>query len=116
VGCKICLALILATAAMALPRNAVADQNLKTNSIYWNLRDRCTRLAQQAYPDYTPESNAKREKMRKNCLLGNNLPSEGNSIPPQTPTSNAAPQQFECCPAAVSHENVEFQPKRVPVQ
>ena len=92
-GSKFGLALILATAALALPRNAVADQNFKTNSIYWNLRDKCTHQAQLAYPDYTPESNAKREKMRKNCLLSNNLPSEGNSVPGQTPTPNAAPQQ-----------------------
>jgi hypothetical protein len=92
VGCKFCLALVLA-AALALPRNAVADQNFKTNSIYWSLRDKCTRQAQQAYPDYTPESNAKREKMRKNCLLGNNLPTEGNSVPSQTPTPYTPRQQ-----------------------
>jgi len=93
VGCRFCLALIVATAVLALPRTGVADQNFKTNSIYWNLRDNCTRQAQQAYPDYTPESNAKREKMRKDCLLGHNLPSEGNSVPPQTSTPNPAPQQ-----------------------
>jgi len=92
VGCRFCLALMIAAAALALARPAFADQNFKTSSIYWSARDRCTRQAQQAYPDYTPESNAKREKMRKNCLLGNNLPAEETSLPPQTPAPSAPPQ------------------------
>jgi hypothetical protein len=71
-GCKFCLALMFAAAALALPRPAFADQTFKTNSVYWGARDKCTRQAQQRYPDYTPESNAKRDKMRKTCLLSNN--------------------------------------------
>jgi hypothetical protein len=86
------LGLILIVAALSLPQAAVADQTWKTNNAIFNVRDKCARQAQQAYPDYTPESNAKREKMRKNCLLGNNLPVEGGSLPPQTPTPNP-PQQ-----------------------
>jgi hypothetical protein len=91
-GSKFCLALMLAGAVLALPRPAFADQNWKTNSIYWNVRDKCTRQAQQAYPDYTPESNAKRDKMRKTCLLGNNLPTEETSVPPQSPAPSASRQ------------------------
>jgi hypothetical protein len=92
-GCRFCLALMLATAAaLVLPRDASADQYWKTNSAIWKLRDNCTVQAQKTYPDYTPESNAKREKARKNCLLGNNLPAEESSLPPASPAPNA-PQQ-----------------------
>jgi hypothetical protein len=86
------LGLILIVAALSLPQAAVADQTWKTNNAIWGVRDKCTRQAQQAYPDYTPESNAKREKARLTCLRGNNLPTEGSSLPPQTPM-RSPPQQ-----------------------
>jgi hypothetical protein len=79
---------ILTAAELLLPQNAVADQAWKTNSAYWRVMDICTRQAQQAYPDYTPESNAKREKARQTCMRANNLPTEGSSLPAPAPTGN----------------------------
>jgi hypothetical protein len=64
VRCKLHLALLSIVALLWLPGAAVADWQWKTNSAIWKLRDACTTQAQKAYPDYTPESNAKREKAR----------------------------------------------------
>jgi hypothetical protein len=36
--------------------------------------DTCTRQAQTAFPDFTAESNAKRDAKLKECLAGRNLP------------------------------------------
>jgi len=91
-GCNLRVALILIAGPLLLSSNAVADQNWKTNSAIWSLRDKCAQQAQRAYPDYTPESNAKREKARQNCLRMFNLPIEGSSLSPQTPTPSP-PQQ-----------------------
>jgi hypothetical protein len=78
---KLRLALLLTVALLGLPDVAFADQNFKTNSAIWKLRDVCTMQAQKAYPDYTPESNAKRQKALDTCLRQNNLPVEGSSAP-----------------------------------
>jgi hypothetical protein len=40
----------------------------------WKAVDRCAKLAQKAFPDYTPEANAKRDATLKQCLDGSNLP------------------------------------------
>ncbi len=85
-------ALMLIAAALLLPRGAVADQNWKTQSAIWRQQDACTTEAEKAYPDYTPESNAKREKARKVCLMRSNLPVDGSSLSPQTPTAGTAQQ------------------------
>lgn len=90
-ACNPRLALIVGAVALLLPLDAVADQPWKTNNAIWNVRDKCTRQAQQTYPDYTSESNAKREKARQACLRANNLPAEGSSQP-QTLTPSS-PQQ-----------------------
>jgi hypothetical protein len=84
---KLALALLSIVVLLWLPGAAVADWQWKTNSAIWRLRDACTMQAQKAYPDYTPESNAKREKARDACLRANNLPPEGSSTPPPAPTS-----------------------------
>jgi hypothetical protein len=86
---KLALAILLTVVLPWLPRAAVADQQWKTNSAIWKLRDVCTTQAQKAYPDYTPESNAKRKKALDACLRQNNLPVEGSSAPAPAP----APQK-----------------------
>lgn len=78
------LALLPAAALLLLTPPAGADQNWKTSSMVWRQMDNCTRAAQKAYPDYTRESNAKREKARQDCLRSENLPGEA-SPPPPTP-------------------------------
>lgn len=40
----------------------------------WHTMDKCSRDAQAAFPDYTPESNAKRDAKLKDCLARQNLP------------------------------------------
>jgi hypothetical protein len=80
------LALLLGLAALWLPTAASADQNWKTSSAVWRAMDKCTDAAQKAFPDYTPESNAKREAARQKCLQAGNLPGEPSSAPaPQQP-------------------------------
>jgi hypothetical protein len=89
---KFCGAL-LAVAAMALagaPR-AAADQNWKASSAVWKAMDKCTQEARKAYPDYTRESNAKREAARQACLRASNLPGEA-SAPPSPPQATAPTQ------------------------
>lgn len=83
------VALLLTWAALALPNPASADANWKSNSAVWRAEDHCTQAAQKAYPDYTPESNAKREEARQSCLRGNNLPA---ATATQPTTSQATPQ------------------------
>jgi hypothetical protein len=80
------LALLLVLAVLWLPTQASADQNWKTSSAVWNAMDKCTDAAQKAYPDYTHESNAKREAARQKCLRAGDLPGDANSAPaPQQP-------------------------------
>ncbi|MGO8920483.1 MAG: hypothetical protein ACLQJR_31700 [Stellaceae bacterium] len=83
------LAPLSAVAALLLPWPAAADNNWKSSSAVWRVMDNCTAAARKQFPDYTRESNAKREKARQDCLRAYNLPSEGTSLQPPTPT----PQQ-----------------------
>ncbi len=81
----IALALLLGLAALWLPTPAGADQNWKTSSAVWRAIDKCIDAAQKAFPDYTPESNAKREARQKYLQAGN-LPGEPSPPPaPQQP-------------------------------
>jgi hypothetical protein len=40
----------------------------------WKTMDTCAKQAQAAFPDFSPESNAKRDAKLKDCLNANNLP------------------------------------------
>ena len=53
----------------------------------WKTMDVCARQAQKAFPDYSAESNAKRDAAMKACLAGNNLPSREAISPPQPATA-----------------------------
>jgi len=63
-------------AAFALvPAVAYASSQAGQQSIAkWKLMDTCAKQAQTAFPDFTAESNAKREARLKACLSGSNLP------------------------------------------
>jgi hypothetical protein len=84
-GRMLCLAPLLVAAVLVLPRPAAADSSWKTNSAVWKQMDNCTAAARKQFPDYTRESNAKREQARLNCLRASNLPNEGSSVPPPGP-------------------------------
>ena len=67
------LLLVLLFALAAMPP-AQADDKWQTSNALWKVADKCARDAAAKYPDYTKESLAKREAMRRNCLRANNLP------------------------------------------
>jgi hypothetical protein len=54
-----------------------------TAVLRWRTMDTCARLAQAAFPDYSPDSNAKRDAKLKDCLNANNLPPREPSPPSQ---------------------------------
>jgi hypothetical protein len=63
-------------AAMAfVPGIAEAATAQGTTAIQrWKGMDNCARQAQAAFPDFSPDSNAKREAKLDQCLRANNLP------------------------------------------
>ena len=68
------LLLIPAAALASQPGNVVVQR--------WKLMDKCTQQAQAAFPDFTPDANAKRDAKLRECLAGQNLPPRE---PPTTP-------------------------------
>jgi len=72
----------LALAAALLPHVAQADMNQKNSSAAWRQADHCAQQAFQKFPDYTPESNAKREAARRACLRDHRLPEPGSAAAP----------------------------------
>lgn len=70
----VCSALLVAHESSAQLPN---QENAFTRSErIWKLRDLCARNAQKAYPDYTAEGNANRERLYRQCLETYNLPYE----------------------------------------
>ena len=65
---------VLAGALMVAAASAQASQQGTQTLRNWKAADLCTKKAQQAFPDYTPESNAKRDAALKRCLETQNLP------------------------------------------
>ena len=73
------LAIFVVVVRVPAPAHAVSQQGgIAINK--WKAMDVCAVQAQAAFPDYTPESNAKREAKLKECLAGQNLPPR--STPP----------------------------------
>jgi hypothetical protein len=50
-----------------------ASQQGRDVNANWRTADKCAKQAQAAYPDYSAESNAKRDTSLKECLRGYNL-------------------------------------------
>ena len=77
------LAIIIAAACLA-PGSGSAQipgyNPWKQSQAVWKLRDQCRRSAFKQFPDYTAESNAKRNRSEQRCLEANNLPTS-----PQAP-------------------------------
>jgi hypothetical protein len=71
--------------ALLLPAAAFAYTSYGQQTMSrWKSTDRCAEAAQRAFPDYTAESNAKRDAAIKNCLASGNLP-------PRAPDGPAKP-------------------------
>ena len=62
------LVLAMPVGAMALSVNG--NNMMRT----WVGSDRCAAAAQRQFPDFTPESNAKRDNAMKQCLANSNFP------------------------------------------
>jgi hypothetical protein len=54
----------------------------------WHAQDACTKRAFKQYPDYTPESNAKRAQAKRLCLATGNLPPRNEQPIQVTPADN----------------------------
>jgi hypothetical protein len=63
-------------ACVPVAAHATSGQGLTAMS-RWKSMDSCAVQAQRAYPDFTAESNAKRDAKLKECLAGQNLPPRG---------------------------------------
>jgi hypothetical protein len=65
----------MAAALALLTGGAEAATAQGTNAVKrWGNMDTCAKQAQAAFPDFSPDSNAKREAKLKDCLNANNLP------------------------------------------
>jgi hypothetical protein len=75
--------LVSALLAMFFPvgAHAISLQGKVVNS-RWKSMDTCAIEAQRAFPDFTPESNTKRDAKLKDCLAGQNLPPRETAAPP----------------------------------
>jgi hypothetical protein len=83
--------LLLGTACVAqLPAEAqIPGYNpWKQSQSAWKLRDQCRRNAFRQFPDYTAESNAKRDRAEQRCLEANNLPTSSPSAPRESSGSS----------------------------
>lgn len=58
--------------AVAVPAHATQQGDNVIRQ--WKAMDQCTRKAQMAIPDYTPDANVKRDAQVQECLEGQNLP------------------------------------------
>jgi hypothetical protein len=72
-------------AALALPGVAMATPQGTNLMNVWKATDHCAERAQKAYPDFTAESNAKRDAEMKKCLAAGNLPPRGSLDLPAKP-------------------------------
>jgi hypothetical protein len=61
-------------ALLLIPAAALASQQGVVVVQKWKMSDKCAQQAQAAFPDFTPEANAKREAKLKECLAAQNLP------------------------------------------
>lgn len=57
-----------------IPAAGLASQQGVVVVQKWKLSDKCAQQAQAAFPDFTPEANAKRDAKLQECLAGQNLP------------------------------------------
>ena len=62
--------IVLLLPATAFAMTAYGHQEMNN----WAASDRCVAAAHKTYPDYTAESNAKRDQAIQQCLAANGLP------------------------------------------
>ena len=64
----------LAAVFLLWPLSVGASQQGQGALRSWKTADSCARQAQTAYPDFSADSNAKRDAKLKECLNANGLP------------------------------------------
>jgi hypothetical protein len=64
---------VLTAALIFVTATAEGSQQGQVVLSYWKAADKCAKQAQLAYPDYSAESNAKRDAKLKECLNASNL-------------------------------------------
>ncbi len=71
--------LAFAFALLGLLASATAQASNPGNQTLKNFKmmDQCAKEAQQAFPDFTTEAQAKRDAKLKECLASKNLPPRG---------------------------------------
>ena len=81
--------LLLLVTAVCLPfaaaRADMLGDEFKRNSNVWKRNDNCARQAFKQFPDYTPESNAKRDHAMERCLSASNAPPRASTNPKPPP-------------------------------
>lgn len=75
-----CAAIVIALIGMSIASRTATANSLNGDTMrrLWSASDRCAAAAQKQFPDYTPESNAKRDNAMKQCLASSNLPPRGD--------------------------------------
>jgi hypothetical protein len=68
---------------------ARADQNQIDANATWKQANLCAKDAFKKFPDYTAESNAKRDAARRECLRDHKLPDTGAALTPVPPSADA---------------------------
>ncbi len=84
--------LVIPAALCAVAASDVQAQQpskLRQSETVWKGMDNCKRQAWKQHPDYTPDSNAKREEAMKLCLQANSAP----PISPLTPRERTGSSQ-----------------------
>lgn len=76
------LVLALVPVLVLFAGSALASQQGTTATLRWKQMDLCARQAQAAFPDYTAQSDAKRDAALQACLRANNLPPREPLLPP----------------------------------
>jgi hypothetical protein len=72
---RVGLATVIVIVTLAIPGSVMAiTANGNAMMQRWSASDRCAAQAQKQFPDYTPESNAKRDNAMKQCLASGYLP------------------------------------------
>jgi hypothetical protein len=77
--------LLLVLVFLLAPISARATQQGQTALRSWKVMDACARQAQTAYPEFSADSNAKRDAKLKECL-------NANGLPPREPLAQPEPR------------------------
>jgi hypothetical protein len=77
--------LLLVPLLVLSPVSARATQQGQTTLRNWKTMDSCARQAQTAYPEFSADSNSKRDAKLKECL-------RVNGLPPREPLAQPGPR------------------------